>query len=153
MIFYLYFVLAGILMFIFDAILFRLRKQLYWSSYLVSGAVSGILLGLLVKGIYHYQGLVWGIFPIVTISAAVFLFLFAKYELYQKAFFYLFATVSLGVATGILALIIIKLIAVLVPLQNWQIIRPKTMILDMIIYGFILHFGYAFTGRFHKKKK
>ncbi len=153
MAFYLYFVLAGILMYIFDTIFFRLRKQLVWSSYVVSGSVSGILLGLLVEAIYHYQNPVWGMFPVVTISGAVLLFLFAKYELYRKPFFQLFATVTLGVATGILALLIIELIALIAPLQNRVIIHPKTLILDMIIYGFILHFGYAFTGRFFRKRK
>lgn len=153
MAFFLYFALVGIALYLLNALWLKIRDHLSLTAYLLSGTISGIIFGLLVKFIYQLQGISWFIVPIVSISAALFLFIFAKYDLYQNPFFQLFGTITLGVSTGLLSLLIVTLLENIVSSQMFFLNQSKSLILDMIIYGFLLNFGYAFSGRIFRKKR
>ena len=153
MVFFLYFTLAGIVLYLLNMLWLKIRDQLGLTSYLLSGAISGTIFGVLIKFIYQLQGISWLIVPVVAMSAAVFLFLFAKYDLYQNPIFQLFGTITLGISTGIVSIIMIKLLQFILPSQLFFLSQSKSLILDMIIYGFLLNFGYAFSGRIFGKKR
>jgi len=146
--FFLFFIVAGLLMYFLDLVLLRLRDQITLTSYLLSGCIVGIGFGLLTKTAYPNYDFFW-MFPIVTMSGSFILYLFAKFDFYKYSVIQLFGTLILGISTGLLALIVFNLFRIGLSSQQSN---PASMIIDMIIYGFLLHFGYSFTGRFHKKR-
>ncbi len=152
MAFFIFFLAAGIVMYILDFLWLKLSGEIRVISFLSSGCIAGILVGFVLKTIYGLEGPAWIFVPIITVSGSFFLYLFSKYNLYEKSFFKLFSTMFLGTATGLFSLAIFKLLMMMIPSQTWSLSQSAYLLLDLIIYGFVLHFSYAFSGRIFQKK-
>ena len=105
-IFFLFFLISGVLMYILDLVWLRVRNQISMTSYLLSGCMVGILFGLLTKAAYPHFGLNWILVPVITMSGSFLLYIFAKFDFYKFSIFQLFGTIILGVTTGLIALFI-----------------------------------------------
>jgi hypothetical protein len=145
--FFLFFIVAGVLMYILDVVLLRMRDHITLTSYLLSGTIVGIGFGLLTNIAYPAYKFFW-MFPVVTMSGSTALYVFAKYDFYKYGFIQLFGTITLGLLTGLFAFVVFNIFLIGLSFQ-----QTNLSILDMIIYGFLIHFGYSFVGRFHKKRK
>ncbi len=151
MAFFIFFLVAGIVMYILDFLWLKLSGEIKLISFLSSGCAAGILVGFVLKTIYGIAGPAWIFVPIITLSGSFILYLFTKYNLYEKSFFKLFSTIFLGFVTGLFSLIVFKLLMIMIPSQTWSLSQSAYLLLDLIIYGFVLHFSYAFTGRIFQK--
>ena len=145
--FFLYYVLIGIVMYGLDALLLKIRKELLPTSYLLSGLVAGILFGLIMQSIYSFLGFGWLLTPIISVCGSLVMFLAVRFDLYEKSAFQLFGTLFLGLATGLLAWLFMLVISRSILDPAYTIHGLRAAPLDLVIFGFLLHFGYAFTGR------
>ena len=145
--FFLYYALIGIVMYALDALLLKIRKKLMPTSYLLSGLLAGTLFGVLMQSMYHFLPFGWMLPAIISLCGSVLLFLAAQFDLYTKSFFQLLGTMILGLSTGIISWLLISLIStwVLDPLLSFHGLRAT--LIDLIIFGFLIHFGYATTSR------
>ncbi len=149
---FLYFFVAGIIMYFLDVLWLRLRGAIKLTSFLSSGCLAGITIGMALKTIYSLERTAWIVVPIITISGSFFLYLFARYKLYKNPFFRLFSTISLGIVTGLSSLIIFKLLITVIPSQNLFLSNSTNLLMELIVDSFTLHFCYAFSSRFYRKK-
>jgi len=148
--FYLFMIVTGIGLFLCDRLLLRLLKIGLVAS-LLSGIFCGVIFGWLAKLFFWKVGISWFIVPLITLSGSLLLFLFARYQLYQKPLIQVFSTILLGIGTGLLAWLMLELLMLLLPSQPWLFFRPHRFWLEMILLGFLLHFGYAFSVRISKR--
>lgn len=152
MAFFIFFLAAGIVMCILDLLWLKLSGEIRLVSFLSTGCIAGILVGFVLKTIYGIEGPAWIFVPLITLSGSFILYLFTKYNLYEKTFFKIFSTIFLGIVTGLFSLIVFKLLMIMIPSQKWSSSQSAYLLLDLIIYGFVLHFSYAFTRRIFQKK-
>ena len=150
MAFFLYFILIGVAMYLLDWLQLRLRKGVTAASYLVSGLLVGIISALILHAVYPLTLLGWILVPLVSVSGAVMLFLAFRLDLYSSSLFQIFGTVTLGLATGILAWIVLEILLAVGFIRRAEMLLFRRPFIDLIVYGFLLQFGYAFTGRFVK---
>lgn len=141
-----YFLFLGILMFIFDTILLKLRKELLLTSYLLSSVSAGAIIGMVMQSTNMLATA--SILPfILSITGGILLYLTQFKDLYKKPLFQMFGTIILGLSTGIIASLLIGIMLIF-NVQLYGISQtPVSFFIDLVLYGFLLHFGYAFSGR------
>ncbi len=147
MVFFLYFIVIGIVMYLLDWLQLRLRKGVTALSYIVSGLVAGLLFALLLHTVYPLTVLGWILVPLVSVCAAITLLLAFQWNLYASGWFQVFGTITLGVATGILAWILLQIFLQIGLVNRLEMLQFRRPLVDLIVYGFLLQFGYAFIGR------
>ncbi len=148
--FYILFIVAGVGLFGGERMLLWLKRSDFFSCFF-SGAVVGLLLGWIIKWIYQMDNLGWVVAPLVTISGSILLLLFARFKLYQLPALQLFSTILLGIFTGLLSWLLLKILMIIFPQLPWLFYRPQRLWLDLILLGFLLHFGYIFSVRITKR--
>ena len=147
---FIYFLVMGVLMYLFDATLLKIRKGIFLTSYILSAVLAGVILGIATQSI-NVQGKSAMFLPLViSVSSSLLLFFTHLKNLYEKPIFQFFGTVLLGLATGVIAFLLVGLMQ-LVDFDLYKISEDLiSFFIDLILYGFLLHFGYAFSGRISK---
>jgi len=147
MVFFLFFVVFGAVMYLLDWWFLRLRGGVWNTSYLLSGAITGLGGALLLHRVYPLSVLGFLVVFLVAFCGGVVLMLAQMRDLYRFSLFQVLGTLILAAASGFLAWILMKVLfwGGLISLQDsLQLRRP---LLNFLVYAFLLQFGYAFTGR------
>lgn len=143
--FFFFFLLLGILMFILDRIFERIQKQNTPSSIILSGLISGIIIGMVLQTVYPDLQFMWLYPPVMGLCSGILLAFAIKFELYNRALFRLFGTMTLALATGILVWIVYLILSLFG--QSQLVIFRADVIIDFLLFAFVIHFGYAFSAR------
>lgn len=143
--YFFFFLLLGILMFILDQIFERLHKGIKSPSIILSGLIAGIVMGVIIQTVYPDLQSIWLYPPVMGLCSGVLLALAIRFKLYERALFRLFGTITLAAATGILVWIVFLLLSLAG--QGQLVIFRAGVIIDFLLFAFVIHFGYAFSAR------
>ncbi len=142
-----YFIILGLLMFVFDFALLKIRKRIIISSYIVSGVTAGVIVGLSIQQTY-IEGIPGILLPLIlSLTGSLFLYIVNVKELSKKAVFRLFGTIILGFSTGLVSFLVVVFMQLFQYDPFAVSSEPANFFINLLLNGFLLHFGYAFSGR------
>jgi len=138
-----HFIILGLLMFVFDFALLKIRKRILISSYMVSGVTAGVIVGLAIQQIY-IEGIPGILFPLIlSLTGSLSLYIVNVKDLSKKVAFRLFGTIILGFSTGFVSFLLVVLMQ-LFQYDPFAVTNPSNFFINLLLYGFLLQFGYAF---------
>ena len=142
-----HFIILGLLMFVFDFVLLKIRKRILISSYMVSGVTSGVIIGLSIQETY-IEGIPGILFPLIlSLTGSLFLYIVNVKDLSKKVVFRLFGTLILGFSTGLVSFLLVILMQLFQYDPFSMSSNPADFFINLLLNGFLLQFGYAFSGR------
>jgi|Deesub1362B_J571_1020462.scaffolds.fasta_scaffold04462_2 hypothetical protein len=150
MAFFLFFILFGVAMYVVDWLLLSVRGRLMATSYLLTAAVVGLVSALFMHGVYGLSGMGIIVVFLIVFTGGISLMLAHGLNLYRSTLFQVFGTILLALSTGLLAWVVFKVLVAMggIPMEEARLM--KRPLIDFAVYGFLLQFGYAFSGRLAK---
>lgn len=142
-----HFIILGLLMFVFDFVLLKIRKRILISSYMVSGVTAGVIIGLSIQETY-IEGIPGILFPLIlSLTGSLFLYIVNVKDLSKKLVFRLFGTIILGFSTGLGSFLLVFLMRLFQFDPFPMNLNQDNFFINLLLNGFLLQFGYAFSGR------